>query len=108
MPDVDVSVDWLGRGLESVRASEGEIAKAARRGWRARLFSRPNENAAGTMLAALKKGYEMGLERRARGTAELVRAQQSTALGRGHRLEAGPHLWHGAHRGRVATECQGS
>jgi molecular chaperone GrpE len=55
--------DRLGRGLESVRASEGEIAKAARRGWRARLFSRPNENAAGTMLAALKKGYEMGLER---------------------------------------------
>jgi len=55
--------DRLERGLESVRASEGEIAKAARRGWRARLFSRPGEDAAATMLAALKKGYEMGRER---------------------------------------------
>ena len=55
--------DRLGRGLESVRASEAEISKAARRGWRARLFSRPSEDAADTMLAALKKGYELGLER---------------------------------------------
>jgi molecular chaperone GrpE len=55
--------DRLGRGLESVRASEAEISKAARRGWRARLFSRPSEDATDTMLAALKKGYELGLER---------------------------------------------
>jgi molecular chaperone GrpE len=61
--------DRLGRGLESVRTSEAEIPKAARPGWRARIFSRPgrpNENAADAMpatLAALKKGYELGLER---------------------------------------------
>ena len=61
--------DRLGRGLESVRASEAEISKPARRGWRARLFSRldrPKDDAADTMpamLAALKKGYELGLER---------------------------------------------
>ena len=55
--------DRLGRGLESVLASEGEIAKAARRGWRARLFSRAGEDAAGATLSALKKGYQLGLER---------------------------------------------
>ncbi len=55
--------DRLGRGLESVRASEGEMAKTARPGWRARLFARPIEDAADAMLPALKKGYEMGLER---------------------------------------------
>jgi molecular chaperone GrpE (heat shock protein) len=55
--------DRLERGLESVRASEAEISKAARRGWCARIFSRPGEDAADTTLAALKKGYELGLER---------------------------------------------
>ena len=55
--------DRLGRGLESVRASEGQIAKSARRGWRARLFPRVGEDAADSMLPALKRGYEMGLER---------------------------------------------
>jgi len=55
--------DRLGRGMESVRTSEGVILKAARRGWRARIFSRPGENAAGATLAALKKGYELGLDR---------------------------------------------
>jgi hypothetical protein len=60
--------DRLGRGLESVAASEGEISKAAAPGWRARLFSRrvasqPGEDAADTIIPALKKGYEMGLER---------------------------------------------
>ncbi len=55
--------DRLGRGLESVRASEAEVSKAARRGWRARLVSRADEDAAGATLAALKKGYELGLDR---------------------------------------------
>ena len=55
--------DRLGRGLESVRASEAEISKAARPGWRARIFSRPVEHAGGATLAALKRGYELGLER---------------------------------------------
>jgi molecular chaperone GrpE len=63
--------DRLGRGLESVRTSDAEISKAARGGWRARifprlfsqLFSQAGEDAAGATLAALKKGYELGLER---------------------------------------------
>jgi hypothetical protein len=55
--------DRLGRGLESVCASEAEFSKAARRGWRARIFSRPHEDSAGATLAALKKGYELGLDR---------------------------------------------
>jgi molecular chaperone GrpE len=55
--------DRLGRGLESVRASEAEVPKAVPQGWRARFFPRPVEPAADTALPALKKGYEMGLER---------------------------------------------
>jgi molecular chaperone GrpE len=46
-----------------VRASEAEILKSARRGWRQRIFSRPADDATGRTLAALKKGYELGLER---------------------------------------------
>jgi molecular chaperone GrpE len=65
--------DRLQRGLESVRASEAGMAKPgsgshrdlkpAAAGWRARLFSRPIPNGAEETLAALKKGYELGLER---------------------------------------------
>jgi len=58
--------DRLGRGLESVRASEAEISKSARRDWRARIFARsgrPGDDTAGTTAAALTKGYELGLER---------------------------------------------
>lgn len=57
--------DRLGRGLESVRASEAEIAKPARRGWRAWLGQR-DDDASDLMpatLEALKKGYQLGLER---------------------------------------------
>jgi molecular chaperone GrpE len=55
--------DRLGRGLESVRASEAEISKTARRGWSARIFMQPDSDGANATLAALKRGYEMGLER---------------------------------------------
>jgi molecular chaperone GrpE len=55
--------DRLGRGLESLRTSEVEVPKTVRRGWLARIFSRPGEDSAGATLAALKKGYELGLER---------------------------------------------
>ena len=59
---VDVR-DRLGRGLDSVRESESEIAGASRRGWLARVWSRPRRDAADARLAALKKGYELGIER---------------------------------------------
>jgi molecular chaperone GrpE len=82
--------DRLARGLESVRTSEAGISKPVRRpepvqppkpverGWLARVFSRrelpdaeqPREekpqaedDSAGAMLAALKKGYELSLDR---------------------------------------------
>jgi molecular chaperone GrpE len=56
--------DRLHRGLESVRASEAEMPKPAPRGWRARIFAPPPvEDGAGATLAALKKGYQLGLER---------------------------------------------
>jgi molecular chaperone GrpE len=60
--------DRLGRGLESVRASEAETPKTVEGGWLARVLLRPNQpqpgdDSAGATLAALKKGYELGLER---------------------------------------------
>jgi molecular chaperone GrpE len=55
--------DRLGRGLESVRASQAGISRAAPRGWRARIFPRPPDEGTGATIAALKKGYELGLER---------------------------------------------
>jgi molecular chaperone GrpE len=55
--------DRLERGLTSARASEAEISKTARRDWRARLFPHPEREATGATLAALKKGYELGLDR---------------------------------------------
>jgi len=55
--------DRLRRGLESLRTSEAEISKTASRGWRARIFSRTGQDSAGATLAALKRGYETGIER---------------------------------------------
>jgi molecular chaperone GrpE len=56
--------DRLRRGWESVQASETQLAKAeAPRGWRARLFPPPDNNAAAAVFEALKKGYELGLDR---------------------------------------------
>jgi molecular chaperone GrpE len=55
--------DRLGRGLESVRAVESEIARGAGRGWLARLFGMPGEDPHAEKLAAWTKGYELGLER---------------------------------------------
>lgn len=60
--------DRLERGVESVRVSGGAVPKAARPGWLARIFSPPDqpqaeEDATDTTLAALKKGYELGIER---------------------------------------------
>lgn len=57
--------DRLGRGLESVEATENQIAEPARRGWLGRIFSRADGEGgdAGQTLAALKKGYEMALDR---------------------------------------------
>jgi len=62
--------DRLGRGADSVRSSEAGMAKPVpvERGWLARTFgraepARPEDDSARAMLAALKKGYELGLER---------------------------------------------
>jgi molecular chaperone GrpE len=55
--------DRLERGRESVRESETELAKAAQRGWLDRLFRRPASDPAADAFSALKKGYEMGIER---------------------------------------------
>jgi molecular chaperone GrpE len=71
--------DRLGRGLDSVRTSEAGISKPVqpvqpvRRGWLARIFSgadepkvdqpRPDDGSARATLEALKKGYELGLDR---------------------------------------------
>jgi len=55
--------DRLGRGWESARTGEAGIAKAALPGLWRRLFPRPAEDPAAEVLAALKKGYELAIER---------------------------------------------
>jgi hypothetical protein len=55
--------DRLGRGRESVRAREREIAAANNAGWFARTFSHKMPDATGDTVSALVRGYELGIER---------------------------------------------
>lgn len=57
--------DRLARGRESVRVREEEIAAANRAGWLPGLLGRTSsrEAAAAAALAALVRGYELGIER---------------------------------------------
>jgi molecular chaperone GrpE len=56
--------DRLARGIESVRAAEAQMANAPPPGWLARTLSRKKEDGtAAATLAALIKGYELGVER---------------------------------------------
>jgi molecular chaperone GrpE len=55
--------DRLARGLESVRAVESEIARGAGQSWVARVFRNAGKDRDVEKLAALTKGYELGLER---------------------------------------------
>jgi molecular chaperone GrpE len=55
--------DRLGRGRESVRVSEKEIAAGDRAGWLAKIFSRKLNSPAADALGALIRGYELGIER---------------------------------------------
>ena len=52
--------DRLGRGLESVEEGAAEISKAS---WLQRLITNPGKDPAAAMLSALRKGYELGVER---------------------------------------------
>jgi GrpE len=55
--------DRLGRGRESVRASELEIASPKRVGWWQRVFGKQAADPAAGALTALIRGYELGIER---------------------------------------------
>ena len=55
--------DRLGRGLESVRAVEATIPAPSERSWLSRFQATPGHDALAGQLLALKKGYELGLER---------------------------------------------
>ena len=55
--------DRLGRGRESVRVRELEIACAARAGWWTRVFGKQATDPAADALGALIRGYELGIER---------------------------------------------
>ena len=57
--------DRLARGLDSVRTAAAEASRPALRGWRARFFAPPTPAASlpEATIAALKKGYELALER---------------------------------------------
>ena len=54
--------DRLGRGRESVRTRELEVAGSANAGWLQRVFTKPS-SATGETIGALVRGYELGLER---------------------------------------------
>ena len=55
--------DRLGRGWESVRDAEASLSRAAPPSRWTRLVSRPGKDPAAGVFAALKKGYELGMER---------------------------------------------
>ncbi len=55
--------DRLRRGLDSVRTVESEIRSAARQSWLDRAFRKRGQDPHAETLAALTKGYELGLER---------------------------------------------
>jgi molecular chaperone GrpE (heat shock protein) len=55
--------DRLGRGLVSVKAREEELAKTPRRGWWARVFSKQAADPSASVVEALVRGYELGVER---------------------------------------------
>jgi molecular chaperone GrpE len=53
--------DRLGRGLDSVRAAEVEMSKRSGGRWLARAFGKTRQDPNAEQLAALTKGYELGL-----------------------------------------------
>jgi FKBP-type peptidyl-prolyl cis-trans isomerase len=55
--------DRLGRGRESVRAREVEMAATGRSGWWGRVFGKQAGEPAADAVAALIRGYELGIER---------------------------------------------
>jgi molecular chaperone GrpE len=55
--------DRLSRGLETVRAAQSENAGSDPWRWLTRVFSKSGETAMTEKLAALTKGYDLGLER---------------------------------------------
>jgi hypothetical protein len=55
--------DRMGRGRDSVRAREEEVAAANRAGWLVKIFSRKAAGAAADVVSALIRGYELGIER---------------------------------------------
>jgi hypothetical protein len=55
--------DRLGRGRESVRSREIEIAGGTRSGWRERFWGKATIGSSADALAALIRGYELGIER---------------------------------------------
>jgi molecular chaperone GrpE len=72
--------DRLERGVQSAKQSIAEISKASRRGWRARLFGSSDTGLAEAPVAAVIRGYELGLERLDQ-TLESFNARPITALG---------------------------
>lgn len=55
--------DRLERGLASAKASAADLARASRRGWLKRLLVKLGSDPPGAAIAALIKGYELGLDR---------------------------------------------
>ena len=72
--------DRLERGLISVQASAAEISRTSRNGWFSRTFGKTAAVPPETVIAALIRGYELGLERLDQ-TLEEFNARPISSLG---------------------------
>jgi molecular chaperone GrpE (heat shock protein) len=62
--------DRMVRGMEAVRGGEAELARRAKSGWFARMFGQ-GDGVAADVLSALKKGYELSIDRLDQALAEM-------------------------------------
>jgi molecular chaperone GrpE len=72
--------DRLERGLRSAQASAAEMSRASQHGWFWRMFGKTRVVQSETVIAALIRGYELGLERLDQ-TLEEFNARPITSLG---------------------------
>jgi molecular chaperone GrpE len=72
--------DRLARGLTSAQASAADMSRASQRGWFSRMFGKTRPVQPETVIAALIRGYELGLERLDQ-TLEEFNARPISSLG---------------------------
>jgi hypothetical protein len=99
--------DRLERGLRSAKQSATEISKASRRGWRARLLGNPGADLAEAPVAAVIRGYELGLEHLDQAL-ESFNAHPISALGNRSSHAAGTRSTHRSRKRFRKAPCSSS